>query len=198
MALTFPANPTNGQIYDQYVYDASAQSWRVYGSDTGITNVLDTKASLSGGNTFSGSQTFSSGTVRALTQPSFSAKMMNVSGVAIPINTDLPFDTVRHNVGNHFNTSTRRFTAPVAGSYFFSFHIFKFTQYANGTNTYWGFRVNGNEFLSTNHGLAGSDGGQSLSAIIYLNAGDFVSVQHYGTMQTFSDVYNSFTGYFLG
>jgi hypothetical protein len=60
MALLFPANPTNGQIYDQYVYDASAQSWRVYGSDTGINSALDTinstlttKANLSGA-TFTG------------------------------------------------------------------------------------------------------------------------------------------------
>jgi hypothetical protein len=140
----------------------------------------------------------SNGRVATPFQPSFSAKMMNVSNVTIPANTDLPFDTVRHNIGNYFNTSTRRFTAPIAGSYFFSFHVFKFTQYSNGTNTYWGFRVNNSEVLSTNHGLAGSDGGQSLSGIFYLNAGDFVSVQHYGTMQTFSDQYNSFTGYFLG
>jgi microcystin-dependent protein len=37
MALTFPANPANGQIYDQYIYDATSQSWRIYGSDTALS-----------------------------------------------------------------------------------------------------------------------------------------------------------------
>jgi len=57
MALTFPASPVNGQIYEQYIYDATTQSWRVYGTDTGITNLLPQKANLNGGNTFSGTQT---------------------------------------------------------------------------------------------------------------------------------------------
>jgi microcystin-dependent protein len=42
MALTFPANPTNGQIYDQYIYDAITESWRVYGSDTGFGQIVPT------------------------------------------------------------------------------------------------------------------------------------------------------------
>jgi microcystin-dependent protein len=32
MALDFPNNPVNGQVYDNYYYDASMQSWRAYGT----------------------------------------------------------------------------------------------------------------------------------------------------------------------
>jgi hypothetical protein len=159
--------------------------------------IVNGSLTMTNGSTLNASIT-SSGRLSTPRQPSFHARMNNVSGVAIPANTNLPFDSVVHNIGNHFNTSTRIFTAPVSGSYFFTFHVFKFTQYANGTNTYWGFRVNNAEILTTNHGLAGSDGGQSLSAVLYLNANDYVAVQHYGTMQTFSGPYNSFSGYFLG
>ena len=32
MALDFPSSPVNGQVYDNYYYDASMGSWRAYGS----------------------------------------------------------------------------------------------------------------------------------------------------------------------
>lgn len=138
------------------------------------------------------------GKVTMSQQPSFHATMMNAVNVALPANTDLPFDTVRHNVGGHYNTSTKRFTAPVSGRYIFTVHIFKYTGYANGTNTYWGFRVNNVDAITTNHGVSGQDGGQMLSAVLNLTAGDYVAVQNYGTMQTYNDQFNSFTGFFLG
>lgn len=117
MALTFPANPTNGQIYDQYVYNSTTQTWRVYGSDTGIANVLATKANLNGGNTFSGVQTFND---HALTpnRPSFWA-WINTSSSSVATGGNFPYNATIFNVGNNFNTSTYRFTAPVAGLYHF-------------------------------------------------------------------------------
>ena len=36
MALDFPANPTNGQVYANYIYDSSITSWRNVNTDTGI------------------------------------------------------------------------------------------------------------------------------------------------------------------
>lgn len=36
MALTFPANPTNGQRYSNYIYDSSALAWRNVNSSEGI------------------------------------------------------------------------------------------------------------------------------------------------------------------
>jgi hypothetical protein len=116
MALTFPANPINGQIYDQYVYDATAQSWRVYGSDTGITNVLATKSNLSGGNTFTGNQTFNN----YILNPSSAAfYVVNGSGT-ITLNTTISFPVVYVNANSVYNTSNGRFTAPVTGTYKFT------------------------------------------------------------------------------
>lgn len=37
MPLDFPANPTNGQTYDNYFYDASISSWRSSGTKAGLT-----------------------------------------------------------------------------------------------------------------------------------------------------------------
>ena len=36
MALDFPSNPTNGQVYANYIYDSSITSWRNVNTDTGI------------------------------------------------------------------------------------------------------------------------------------------------------------------
>jgi hypothetical protein len=53
-------------------------------------------------------------------QASFAAMK---SGNAYSLNNQVfPFDTTTHNVGNHFNTSNYRFTAPVAGRYLFTFY----------------------------------------------------------------------------
>lgn len=36
MPLDFPASPTNGQIYNNYVYDSTSGSWKVVSGDTGL------------------------------------------------------------------------------------------------------------------------------------------------------------------
>lgn len=36
MPLDFPANPTNGQTYDNYLYDSSITAWRNVNSETGV------------------------------------------------------------------------------------------------------------------------------------------------------------------
>lgn len=36
MAIDFPANPTNGQVYGNYIYDSSITAWRNVNTDTGI------------------------------------------------------------------------------------------------------------------------------------------------------------------
>ena len=36
MPIDFPANPTNGQVYSNYIYDSSITAWRNVNTDTGI------------------------------------------------------------------------------------------------------------------------------------------------------------------
>ena len=48
-ALDFPSNPTNGQTYEQYVYDTSITAWRNQGSPSGLAGqvvALDNKMGL--------------------------------------------------------------------------------------------------------------------------------------------------------
>ena len=59
-------------------------------------------------------------------QPSFSARLANASSVNASSNTyKLQYGghSVPHNIGSHYSTSNYEFTAPVAGSYFFSANL---------------------------------------------------------------------------
>lgn len=57
MAIDFPSNPTNGQVYANYIYDSSITAWRNVNTDTGIgtlnamglKNVVPTSISASSG-----------------------------------------------------------------------------------------------------------------------------------------------------
>lgn len=63
MAIDFPSNPTNGQVYGNWIYDSSITSWRNVKTDSGIgtlnamglKNVVPTSVNVS-----SGSATFNS------------------------------------------------------------------------------------------------------------------------------------------
>lgn len=197
MALTFPANPVNGQTYNQYTYDAITNGWRLFGTNLDIANALATKSNLSGGNTFIGNQTFSNYVLKP-GQPSFHAYPTDTSWSNSSANTDLTiFSNTRHNVGGHYNTSTGKFTAPISGNYFFSVSVFMHTSYGNPSNTYWGLYINGSGVNVTNHGVNGQDGGQSLSGVYYLAAGDYLTVRHNSSMQSWGGQFCSFNGHML-
>jgi hypothetical protein len=40
MALDFPTNPTNGQVYDTFYYDSSIRAWRNLGSKNALTSSI--------------------------------------------------------------------------------------------------------------------------------------------------------------
>jgi len=114
--------------------------------------------------------------------------------------TTIVFNTKNFDSGNNYSTSSGLFTAPVTGYYFFSAHMFKFTSYNNSTNTYWGLAASNGYETTTNHGASGSDGGQVISAVFFLSAGDsaYVQIKTSSTMQAFgSSPFNSFTGYLI-
>jgi hypothetical protein len=173
MPLNFPANPTNGQIYDQYIYSSASQSWRVYGSDTGITNILATKANLNGGNTFSGNQTFT-GYVLESNQPRFQA--YGAAGASGASGQDWIFPSTYVNSGS-YNTTNGRFTAPVAGSY-----MFFWSNIGNTTNTVYRYflRKNGANLddvhLRLETGTTSYKDNGDRTAIVNLAVGDYVNI----------------------
>lgn len=74
MPYDFPSNPTNGQVYANFVYDSSITSWRNVNTDTGIgtlnamglKNVVPTSVAVSDGSATvnsNGTVTFSNSSV---------------------------------------------------------------------------------------------------------------------------------------
>ena len=107
------------------------------------------------------------------------------------------FNSVEFNIGNHYNLDTGRFTAPVAGIYYFKTHFFLYTSYTNTTNNYIGISKNGDPMRTTNIGNESYDGGLEISALLQLSAGDYVNTRANYAIGTFSGQYNSFEGFMV-
>jgi hypothetical protein len=113
-------------------------------------------------------------------------------------NSELPYNAILYNIGSHYNTSTYRFTAPVAGVYLF------FHRLSTSTNTAYECKIflNNSTELSRNYWPSGTNTTQNSTVIIYLSAGDYVTAGLYagssitwlGSVQQQS----AFYGYLLG
>jgi hypothetical protein len=139
------------------------------------------------------------GIVTTPSQPSFYAYASG-GGIASSNSYTTPgFDNISHNIGNHWNTSTVTFTAPVAGYYYFHF-----TMYWNSTNGYSRMRILKNSSTIHHYNIKpglGSDHSQEVSGIIGMAANDTVKPQ---MMSDNSNNYfraqnhSYFEGYLLG
>ena len=143
-----------------------------------------------------------SGRVTMPYQPYFAAEMNNTGAyINTAQQTALPFNTLVHNIGNHFNTSTYRFTAPITGKYLMAVGVinnqsnpigrimFYLNNNSDGGNMKWG--INGS-------GTAGG-GSHTATSIIYMSAGDYVDVRSQsGNINNYQDNHSSWTGILLG
>ena len=119
----------------------------------------------------------SAGVVTTPYQPSFQAYRSPNSGWTVAASSVFIFNNTMHNIGGHYSTSNGRFTAPIAGTYQFSFH----TIYTGNSGNDWisirknGARINGGDYhFSTSPGAQWDTIGGSLN--LYLSIGDYVTM----------------------
>jgi hypothetical protein len=108
------------------------------------------------------------------------------------------FNTAPLNIGSGYSTSTGRFTAPVAGTYAFTFQLY--LNPGNG-NAPIGFFKNGNMEIFFLQGV--TQNGIGLSTIISMAANDYVEVRVRNIVGASATIFNGadhtqFTGYLIG
>ena len=152
----------------------------------------------------------SSGRVTLPQQVAFTASITNASGSS-GHQGPLVFDLVSINKGSHYDNSNGRFTAPVAGIYFFSFHGFvcgnsSAAKLGSGSTFGARFQVDGGNFTGMQriyHIIDASNYAHvSFSQIIELSASQYVTVNVtdsyiYGVAGA-TDIYNGFGGHLIG
>lgn len=148
----------------------------------------------------------SSGRVTTPAQPAFSASNNFGAGyLSIDISNPFPFNVTRINIGSHYNTSTYRFTAPIAGVYQFTYSLFyEAGQGQNNHDT--ALYVNGADLMGgpgASDQIGSRPGTDRITvvhtALISLSANDYVEVR--ARESTSGGIYgphSTFSGYLLG
>jgi len=116
-----------------------------------------------------------SGNVTTPYQPAFSAYGNNQS-VAVNTDVDATLPNEEFDAGNNYNTSTSRFTAPVAGRYLFTGAV----SYSGIGTSHIAFRVN-NAFVNNGWTNFGDTESAVQSRILNLAAGDYVNMRLYSS-----------------
>jgi hypothetical protein len=138
----------------------------------------------------------SSGRITLPYQPGFASTR---AGAPVTSAGNVVYDTVFFNTGNHYNSSTGVFTAPISGKYLFSFHGM-----SNNAATGWlelrrnGTRVYGinpyNEHAFTNPSYKHV----SVTAVVDCAANDQINVYCQTTMYSGGNNHNNFFGQLVG
>jgi len=137
----------------------------------------------------------SAGRVTTPNQPAFSAGR-GAGNVAV--NTVYVCETVRFNIGSHYNNSNGRFTAPVSGRYHINVNLMcnDITQ----NNKHYHLRINGSEYqrvYSTNGGAYHHR--WNWHGVISLQANDYVDIfSNVVVLYGGNALYSDFSGYLLG
>lgn len=123
-------------------------------------------------------------------QPAFTARITTTG--TLYNSQVLPFSSASLNLGNHYNTSTYLFTAPISGHYFFSYSVL--IRNNSGTaRTETGFWKNGGWLMNRGNSYVNSTGSSSdhnqasSSVITYMSANDTMGIYQLQTSP--SDTY---------
>ena len=128
--------------------------------------------------------------------PAFQCKLSTATGANF--NGFLTFTSVRYNIGNHYNSSNGRFTAPVDGRYLFSWYT-NMSRYGGNGSLWADWYVNGgaqgNRMYTHHSGAWELIGG---TIIMDLNSSDYVQVYTGQPGRWDGGSYGAFSGYLLG
>jgi hypothetical protein len=137
----------------------------------------------------------STGRVNCPTLPSF--RVSRADNIAQPAGVVTGFTNVFHNVGGHFNTSTNRFTAPIAGVYFFS----ATGGMSSGGTTGWGFDIRRNAGIICRVELAGASFGftwKTGSVVVNMAVNDYIDLNIFVGTCRFDPTFGNFCGFLIG
>ena len=154
----------------------------MYGSNTGLT-------------------ISSNGYVTKPNLPSFVAHSFTTGSGYQSTTGFFPANQTNHNLGNHYDTTNYKFTAPVDGVYFFTFSSIHSSA---GQSSRPMFFVNGAEtFNGIKHGINGQDAEGAKSnvstSLIKLSANDYVQVKSQsGSLYYYDNTHSTFSGCLIG
>jgi hypothetical protein len=114
-------------------------------------------------------------------------------------NTTIVFQSVQHNIGNHYNSTNGRFTAPVSGSYFFGYQGISGSNISSNEQNM-SLVLNGTTGICDARARGYTESSFHLKTVIYLSAGDYVTVviSNANTSTYAAGFHNQFFGHFIG
>lgn len=139
-----------------------------------------------------------SGRVTMSSQPAFTA--YNATANVVGITTLIVWTNTELNRGGHYNTATGRFTAPVAGVYFFSYRVLT----AAGVATQPRLAKNGNWIegaTAYSNPASGIYAHMSIDVAIQCSAGDYITcgiLNSGGEVHTGPNYNSGFSGFLIG
>jgi hypothetical protein len=205
--LALTVNALSGQYPAIELSTGDTGRWYI---NADATNVYDTAMNNTNRTFYTGGaermRIDSAGRVTMPYQPMFSIGGSTGTSTTIAASTPYTLWSVVTNIGSHWNNSTSRFTAPVAGRYLFTCAL-DVRRVNNSTGAaIGGFRVNGN-FINT--GVDVSVGTATVSiidqpsalthtVIFNLSANDYVDIANRNTAITYYPGHTFASGYLLG
>ena len=142
----------------------------------------------------------SSGRVTMPYQPAFQVRLSSNQSINANVRTKVAFDTIDYQNGSSYDTTNRRFTAPVTGFYQFNVIVYAYTV-ANHEVTLW---KNGSVYIRSqfSDGASVNPTNGILVVATKLTADDYVEI--YSQVTTSATIYNSterpttWSGYLIG